>query len=50
MLTGSFASSMHGTGRTTYDIDLVIDPTATQLRRFVRSLPAPGYYVDLQPG
>lgn len=47
MLTGSFASSIHGMGRMTYDVDLVIDPTTAQLHRFVRSLPASEYYVDL---
>ena len=29
MLTGSFAATAHGVPRTTLDIDLVIDPTAT---------------------
>jgi len=30
MLTGSFASSFHGTPRATQDIDFVIAPTADQ--------------------
>ncbi|MGC1274092.1 MAG: hypothetical protein WBC44_10325 [Planctomycetaceae bacterium] len=47
MLTGSFASSIHGETRTTHDIDLVIDPTAGQLRRFVAALPPAEYYVSL---
>jgi hypothetical protein len=33
MLTGSFASSYHGTPRATQDIDLVIAPERAQLRR-----------------
>lgn len=34
MLAGSMASSYHGEPRSTQDIDLVIDPDATSLRRF----------------
>lgn len=47
MLTGSFASSLHGVVRATQDIDLVIAPTAEQLRELVADLPADEYYVDL---
>lgn len=47
MLTGSMASTIHGKGRATYDVDLVIDPTAAQLRRFIASLPSSQYYVNL---
>ncbi|HEU4881465.1 MAG TPA: nucleotidyltransferase family protein [Longimicrobium sp.] len=46
MLTGSFASSYHGAPRATQDIDLVIAPTAEQLRSFVRLLPRDEFYVD----
>jgi hypothetical protein len=46
MLTGSFAAAYHGAGRATMDIDLVIDPTASQLRALVRSLARPGIYVS----
>ena len=46
MLTGSFASSFHGVPRATQDIDLVISPTADQLRALVRLLPASEYYID----
>lgn len=46
MLTGSFASAYHGRPRATQDIDLVIAPTADQLRLFVRSLPPSDYYAD----
>lgn len=46
MLTGSFASSYHGAPRATQDIDLVIAPTAEQLRAFVKLLPQDEFYVD----
>lgn len=46
MVVGSVASSFHGEPRTTMDIDLVIDPSAESLRRFVGSLPTSRYYVD----
>lgn len=48
MLTGSFASSLHGLTRATQDIDLVIAPTESQLRDLVESLPPEAYYVDLE--
>ncbi|MGH7489915.1 MAG: hypothetical protein ACREMY_30555 [bacterium] len=47
MLTGSFASSYHGLPRTTQDIDIVISPTADQLRILVSFLPTTEYYFDL---
>jgi hypothetical protein len=46
MLTGSFASSYHGMPRATQDIDIVISPTADQLRGLVKVLPDTEYYVD----
>ena len=46
MLTGSFASAYYGAARATQDIDLVISPTADQLRALVRILPADEYYID----
>ena len=46
MLTGSFASAFHGVPRATQDIDIVISPTADQLRALVRLFPASEYYVD----
>ncbi len=46
MLTGSFASSYHGTPRATQDIDIVIAPTIEQLRAFVGLLPDDQYHVD----
>ncbi|MFH2053277.1 MAG: DUF6036 family nucleotidyltransferase [bacterium] len=48
MLTGSFASSLHGLTRATQDIDFVIAPTENQLRELVRQLPSEDYYVDLE--
>ena len=46
MLTGSFASSLHGTPRATQDIDLVIATSLDRLLVFVRSLPVDRYYVS----
>ncbi len=46
MVVGSVAGSFHGEPRTTMDIDIVIDPSAESLRRFVHSLPSTAYYVD----
>ncbi len=34
MLTGSMAAAVHGAGRATLDIDVIIEPTAQQLRAF----------------
>ena len=48
MLTGSFASSLHGAPRATQDIDFVISPTTDQLRAFVSALPPSEYYVDME--
>lgn len=46
MVTGSFASSAHGNVRGTRDIDIVIAPTAEQLRVFVAEFPDDQYYAD----
>jgi hypothetical protein len=48
MLTGTFASSLHGLTRATQGIDLVIAPTESQLRDLVGNLPPEVYYVDLE--
>jgi hypothetical protein len=48
MLTGSFASAWHGLPRATQDLDLVIAPSPTALRRFVEALPPAAFYVDGQ--
>jgi hypothetical protein len=48
MVVGSFASSLYGQPRTTVDIDLVIDPSAVALRRFVESLSKDDYYVSAE--
>ncbi len=48
MLTGSLAAAFHGAGRATMDIDVVIDPTAAQLRAVVRALADTGVYVSLE--
>ena len=38
MLTGSFASNMHGVPRTTYDADIVIEVDPGSLDEFVQTL------------
>ncbi len=47
MLTGSFASAHYGAPRSTQDIDLVIAPSAAQLRTFIQDLSVDQYYADL---
>jgi hypothetical protein len=46
MLTGSYASSLHGQPRATQDIDLVIAPSRSQLLQLLRHLPDTEYYVS----
>jgi hypothetical protein len=46
MLAGSFASSLHGLARTTADIDIVIDPSASTIETFIANLDRDRYYVD----
>ncbi len=46
MLTGSVAAAVHGAGRSTMDVDLIVDATRDQLRRLVESLARPGIYVS----
>jgi hypothetical protein len=48
MLTGSFASAHYGAPRSTQDIDLIIAPSAAQLRAFIQSLSVDQYYADLE--
>jgi hypothetical protein len=38
MLTGSVANSLHGTPRSTRDLDVVIDPSGEQLTALVKQL------------
>jgi hypothetical protein len=45
MLTGSFASNIHGIPRTTQDADIVIEPDAASLDTFVARL-GEGFYAD----
>ena len=47
MLTGSLASSYHGSPRSTQDIDIVIAPTREQLHALVKQLPESEHYVNL---
>jgi hypothetical protein len=46
MLTGSYASAVHGTPRATQDIDIVIGPSHPQLMSLLRHLPETSYYVS----
>jgi len=45
MISGSFASNLHGLPRVTQDADVVIDPTQGALNTFLDSL-APDFYVS----
>lgn len=45
MVVGSIAAGAHGKMRSTWDIDIVIDPTAKQLAAFVDSV-GEGYYLS----
>ena len=46
MLTGSFASSVHGVPRATHDVDVVIAPTREQLLALLDQFPDTEYYVS----
>jgi hypothetical protein len=46
MLAGSFASAYHGEPRTTYDIDIVIDPSERALRELVRTIDPESFYAS----
>lgn len=46
MLTGSFASSFHGSPRVTHDVDIVIAPVLGTLEALLRQFPADKYYVS----
>ena len=47
MVTGSMASVHFGEPRSTQDIDIVVDPTASQLDQFLQSL-GDDYYVSTE--
>ena len=46
MVVGSFASMIHGDLRSTFDLDLVVDPSAEQLQALLQQLPEDQFYVD----
>jgi hypothetical protein len=46
MLTGSFASSLHGAPRVTHDVDVVIAPTRGSLNQLLEQFPEEHYYVS----
>ncbi len=48
MLTGSYASSVHGAPRASQDIDIVIAPTRQQLLDLLALFPDTEYYVSHQ--
>lgn len=48
MLTGSYASSVHGAPRATQDLDIVIAPTRGQLLELLRLFPDTEYYVSAE--
>ena len=47
MITGSFASALYGSARSTQDIDIVIAATAERLRTFIQIL-TDQYYAELE--
>jgi hypothetical protein len=47
MVVGSFASNLYGTGRATFDIDLVVSATPEQIQALLSFLPTAKYYFDL---
>lgn len=46
MVTGSFASAVHGAPRTTQDVDLVIAPSRDSLLELLEQFPTTDYYVS----
>ena len=48
MLTGSVASSAHGTARSTHGIDFVIAPTHSQVLALLQQFAGSDYYADEQ--
>jgi predicted nucleotidyltransferase len=47
MVVGSFASTLHGAGRATFDIDLVVSAAPEQIRALLGILSQAKYYYDL---
>ncbi len=48
MVCGSLASSLYGEPRATYDIDIIINCSLLQLKKFIQSFPEEHYYADLE--
>jgi len=48
MVAGSLASTHYSLPRSTFDVDIVIDPTLAALTSFVQALSPDAYYVDLE--
>ena len=47
MVTGSFASSVHGEPRATQDLDIVVRPTLQSLDRLLKAFPDDRFYVSV---
>lgn len=48
MVTGSFASSVHGVPRATQDIDVIVEPTLDQLLTLMKTFVEPVYDSDTE--
>lgn len=48
MVTGSFVSGVHGVPRATHDLDVIIAPTAQQLRALIAQFPDADFYAELE--
>lgn len=48
MICGSLVSSLYGEPRPTYDIDIIINSSPIQLKKFVQSFPDDRFYADLE--
>ena len=46
MLTGSWASSLHGVPRATHDVDLIVELNLAQIEPLAAAFPAPEYYLS----
>jgi hypothetical protein len=46
MITGSLASSLQGEPRSTHDIDVVVQISASQVAELIRAFPPPTFYIS----
>lgn len=47
MITGSFASNLHGIPRATFDVDIVIEPSIEKIEKFLNEIKSE-FYVNLE--